>query len=133
MHVEFWLEEPSAKVALDGLLPRLFAGGEHTFVTFQYGNRETLLAKLPELLRTTASKLRDWPELRVVVLLDRDSKNCRTEKAHLEMMAQRAGLATKAAPALDGRFYILNRYRSRRYYGRHVGSFSAPVGPRRLP
>lgn len=109
MHVEFWLEEPSAKVALDALLPRLFDGEQHTFWTVEYRNREQLLEKLPELLRDAVARMRDWPALRIVVLLDRDQKDCWTEKRHMEALARAAGLSTKTAPSPDGRFQVVNR------------------------
>ena len=109
MHVEFWLEEESTKLALDQLLPRLFDGQANTFETFNYRNREQLLEKLPGLLRDAAARMRAWPALRVVVLLDRDQKDCRAEKRQLEALSRAAGLPTKTAPAADGRFWVVNR------------------------
>ncbi len=109
MHVEFWLEEESTKLALELLLPRLFDGETNTFDSISFGNREQLLEKLPSLLRDAGARMRGWPALRIVVLLDRDQKDCRAEKRHLEALAHAVGLPTKTAPDANGRFLVVNR------------------------
>ena len=110
MHVEFLVEELSAKKALDILLLHLFpADGPHSFETYSLESKTQMLDALPARLRDYASMMRDWADLRVVVLLDRDEQDCRALKLQLETLAASAGLTTKAASASTGRFQVVNR------------------------
>ena len=84
MHVEFLVEELSAKKALDILLLHLFpADGPHSFETYSLESKTQMLDALPARLRDYASMMRDWADLRVVVLLDRDEQDCRALKMQL--------------------------------------------------
>ena len=73
MRVEFLLEEPSAEAALTLRAPKLLPTDvECGFHAFQ--GKQNLLVKLPNQLRGYSQwRLHD---LRIVVLLDRDSEDC---------------------------------------------------------
>lgn len=49
MHIEFLVEEPSAKAALSNLAPRIVPGVEFRIIPFQ--GKHDLLSKLPARLR----------------------------------------------------------------------------------
>jgi len=85
MLVVFFLEEPSAKALLQGLLPRLLpANAEVQYVVFQ-GKQD--------LERNLSRKLRFWrrPDARFVVLRDQDSADCRKVKARLAALVRESG------------------------------------------
>lgn len=82
----FLLEEPSMKVFLDGLLPRLFPG--LNFLCIQHEGSGDLRASLPR-------KLRAWrePGVRFVVLQDNDGGNCHALKDRLRRLCEENGRA----------------------------------------
>ena len=92
MHFEILVEEPSAQVALDVLLPRLL-GPNHTWATHNFRDKQTLLRELPKRLRGYAH----WipPNWRIVVLIDEDRQDCLMLKARLNRAAREAGLADR--------------------------------------
>ncbi len=92
------------RAALEALLPGLTAGQAPVSRIIEH---RSLLAELPARLRGYARQ--HDPALRVLVLLDRDERDCHVLKARLEEAARLAGLATKTAPAWDGRFRVVNR------------------------
>lgn len=76
----FLLEEPSMKVLLDGLLPKLvpgWAAGEHFLCVPHEGKSD--------LLRSVPRKLAAWriPDDRFVVMHDNDGADCQAVKARL--------------------------------------------------
>lgn len=85
MELVFMLEEPSAKNFLDRLLPRVIPEGI-TFRTIPHQGKSDLQHSLP-------IKLRSWlnPEVRFIVLQDKDSLNCMDVKAGLIEICRRAG------------------------------------------
>lgn len=92
------------RAALEALLPGLMAGHNATWRIIEHRN---LLGEFPARLRGYARHAD--PTLRVLVLLDRDERDCRLLKARLEDAARAAGLATKTSPGWDGRFQVVNR------------------------
>jgi hypothetical protein len=80
----FLLEEPSMKVFLDGLLPRLFP--DLKFLCIQHEGKGDLRASLPR-------KLRAWrePGVRFVVLQDNDGGNCVALKEGLRRLCEENG------------------------------------------
>ena len=75
--IVFFLEEPSAKAMLKGLLPKLLPGGIETrYIVFE--GKQNLEA---EIVR----KLRGYrvPKARFVILRDQDAGDCRTIKHSL--------------------------------------------------
>src|SRR5262245_10281069 len=94
MHLEVLVEEPSAKVALDLLLPRIL-GAAHSSVVHAFQSKSELLQHLPVRLRGYARRFRydattnDW---RLVVLVDEDRQDCHRLKQSLQSCAQQASL-----------------------------------------
>jgi hypothetical protein len=80
----FLLEEPSMKVFLEGLLPRLFPG--LPFLCIPHEGKQDLEASIPR-------KLRAWrePGVRFIVVRDNDSADCRALKAALASLCQQEG------------------------------------------
>lgn len=105
MHVEFLLEEPSAEEALRLLLPKILPAAS-TFDLRNFQDKRNLLKQLKTRLRGYANLKR--PDLRVVVLVDRDKDNCGDLKQLLEDAALVVGLPTKTS-ARGGAFVVLNR------------------------
>jgi hypothetical protein len=81
----FLLEEPSMKVLLDGLLPRLFPGWlpEVHFKCVPHEGKSDLDKSIP-------IKLRSWriPNDRFVIVRDNDNADCITLKARLIKLCQ---------------------------------------------
>ncbi|HEY3270742.1 MAG TPA: DUF4276 family protein [Geothrix sp.] len=105
MHVEFLLEEPSAEEALRLLLPRLLPSTT-TYDLRNLQGKTNLLKQLRARLQGFANM--KLPDLRVVVLVDRDDSNCEDLKRQLEEAALAVGLPTKSS-ARGGTFVVLNR------------------------
>lgn len=85
MRLVFMLEERSAKVFLDALLPRLLPSGTE-FLTISHDGKQDLRRSIPR-------KLRAWqrPEDRFIVVHDKDSSDCRALKAELQLLCLSAG------------------------------------------
>lgn len=105
MHIELLVEEPSAEVALQNVLPRIL-GDQASFHIHPSHDKLDLLDKLPARLSGYRAWLpADW---RIAVLLDNDRDDCGQLKQRLEAHALRANLATKSSPRA-GAFQVLNR------------------------
>ncbi len=105
MHIEFFLEEPSAEAFLQGMLQKLLpAGVTSSFIVFQ--GKHDLLANLKPRLKAYRNWIPD--DYKIVVLVDEDRQDCQQLKAKLEAAAKAAGLATKTHPK-QGSFVVLNR------------------------
>lgn len=77
-HLVFFLEEPSAEVFLQGLLPKILPSGiEAKYVVFQ--GKQDLEKRLPKRLRAWRT-----PGARFVVLRDQDSGDCVAIKQYLK-------------------------------------------------
>lgn len=106
MHLEFLVEEPSAEVALQNLVPKIM-GAKISYRIHPFQGKQDLLKNLPNRLRGYRSWLpTDW---RVVVLIDEDRQDCLELKARLEQVAHQEGLVTKSRPNSSGNFQVLNR------------------------
>ena len=102
-HFELLVEEPSMEAFLQEVLSRAVAGCTFRIHTFQ--GKSDLIKKLQDRLRGYK-----WitPEYRIVVLVDRDSDDCRDLKRQLEDMAAKAGLISRSRSA--GRnWQVINR------------------------
>jgi Domain of unknown function (DUF4276) len=106
MYIEFLLEEYSAKVALDILLPKILPT-DWTWDLRYFRGKTELLKKLPPLLKSYATWIPSNHYL--VVLVDRDREDCHQLKADLEKIAASAGLITKTSANAGGTFQVLNR------------------------
>ncbi len=109
MQVDFLVEEPSAKAALEQLLPRLLPAS-CTYRVRAFEGWQDLLGDLKAVLQGYHRRiLREGEaDLRVVVLLDGDGI-CASRKASLEEKAAEAGLLTKTAAGPSQLFHVLNR------------------------
>ena len=86
----FFLEEPSAREMLKGLLPRLLPGDTvPQYVVFE--GKNDMKKQLPK-------KLRGWraPDSRFVVLCDKDGADCVRVKSELVEICRGAGGARRA-------------------------------------
>lgn len=86
--IVFLLEEPSMKILLDDLMPRIFPGlrvQEH-FQCIPHEGKTDLDRSIPR-------KLKAWrePNVRFVVVRDNDSANCITLKKRIKKLCQEAG------------------------------------------
>lgn len=105
MHIELFLEEPSAEAFLQGLLPRLLPPGT-TWNPIVFQGKTDLLGNLERRLKGYKSWIpMDW---KIVVLIDEDRANCLKLKARMEAAAAVAGLITKTV-ATGGQYVVLNR------------------------
>lgn len=106
MHLEFLLEERSAEVALEAILPKIVSPNvSHRFHAFQ--GKHDLLKQLPGRLKSYRYRMAD--DWRIVVLIDEDREDCRQLKAKLEQIAHDEGLVTKSCVTKNSRFQVVNR------------------------
>ncbi|MBO8093443.1 MAG: DUF4276 family protein [Prosthecochloris sp.] len=108
MTIELILEEPSAEAAMRLIMPKILAGrAEVNYINMR--NKSRLLQELPARLRGYKEQIRSGADIRIVVLIDRDSDDCEALKSRLEQMAYEAGLATRSRPLENGQFFVVNR------------------------
>ena len=100
MHIELFLEEPSAEAFLQGLLSKLVPGGT-TWNPIVFQGKTDLLGNLERRLKGYKSWMPD--DWKIVVLIDEDRANCRELKARMEAASAAAGFLTKTA-ANGGKF-----------------------------
>ena len=122
MHFEFLVEELSAKVALQNVVPRILPA-EHTFDIHAYQGKQDLLKKLPQRLKAYCSYMPQ--DCRIVVLIDEDRRDCHQLKAKLERIAVEAGLSTKSAPDSNDRYQLINRLAIEELEAWFFGDFEA--------
>jgi hypothetical protein len=91
--VEILVEERSAELALEVLVPKIIPGIPFKFRRFQ--GKPDLLKRLPGLLKGYASTIK-WDPLRIVILVDRDTDDCRELRGKLLCFVKDAGLPTDA-------------------------------------
>ncbi len=105
MHIELFLEEPSAEAFLSGFLHHLLPA-DTTWNPIVFQGKSDLLANLERRLKGYKSWMpQDW---KIVVLIDEDRADCLSLKKQMETAAIDAGLITKSA-AKGGTFTVLNR------------------------
>ena len=77
MHIEFFLEEPSAEAFLRGLLPKILTA-DTTWHPVVFQGKADLLKNLAARLKGYRPWLpQDW---RIVVLIDEDRADCRRKR-----------------------------------------------------
>jgi hypothetical protein len=108
VQLEVLVEEPSAKAALEILLPKLVPGTTR-FAVRDFGSKYKLLKALSQRLAGYARRIEAGEDLRIVVLIDQDSDDCTALKRQLEQAAAERGLTTKSRPDRNGRFVVVNR------------------------
>ncbi len=92
MQVEIYVEEPSAKAALELLVPRIIGEG-HDFKVHTFRNKQELLREIPKRLRAYARWIPD--DWRIAVLVDEDRQDCHELKARLVRAATDAGIGQR--------------------------------------
>lgn len=73
MHIEFLVEEPSTEVALNFLVPKII-GDIHAFKIHNFQNKDRLLKRLPQRMKSYVNSVRD--DWRIVIIVDQDRDNC---------------------------------------------------------
>jgi hypothetical protein len=104
VHIVFLVEERSAEVALDHLLPTML-GDRATFQIRPFNGKADLLQSLERQLRGLS---RGIPGVRFVVLVDLDDDDCQELKRRLDETATSVGLRTPSSTG-DGAIQIVNR------------------------
>lgn len=89
---------------LRAVLPKIL--GRIQFRIRRFHSKDQLLKHLPSRLQGYAQWIPE--DHKIVVLIDRDSEDCKRLKAQLEQMALNAGLATRSQPT-DSQFAVINR------------------------
>ena len=87
MHLELLVEEPSMEAALDELLPRIVP--DHSFKLHVHQGKTDRLRKVEQRVRAYARMT--WPDLCVVVVVDRDDDDCHALKRRLTDACTSAG------------------------------------------
>ncbi|WP_437643638.1 DUF4276 family protein [Sorangium sp. So ce362] len=88
MHLEILVEEPSAEVALNELVPKIVPGC--TFTLHPHQGKTQLLDRLPAKLSGYAKWLAE--DCRIVVLVDRDREDCIALKKRIVEAERKARL-----------------------------------------
>ncbi len=104
VHIDFLIEEESARVALNVLLPEMLPD-DALFDIYTFQGKYDLLKKLPNRLRAYRHSPLDMHK--VIILIDRDEKDCRDLKQKLELMVKQAGLVSKSENPTD--FQVVTR------------------------
>jgi hypothetical protein len=105
LHIEFLVEEYSAQVVLENILPKMLLA-ETSFAVRPFRGKPDLLKNLPARLKG----YKQIPNCQVVVLVDRDNDDCQELKTKLEDVARDIGLVTKSSiSSCDQCFQVLNR------------------------
>ncbi len=106
--LEVLVEEPSMEEALRLLLPKI-VGKRARWKVINMRNKGRMLQKLPDRLRGYKQQIDRGEQLKVVVLVDKDTDDCHELKKTLETMARNAGLQTKTAAGIGKAFHVVNR------------------------
>lgn len=105
LHLEVLVEEYSAEVALEKLLPKILPS-DVEFEIRAFRGKNDLLKKLAQRLKGYKAWLpENW---RIVVLCDRDNEDCKKLKKILEDRATSNGFITKSSSSNE-KFILLNR------------------------
>lgn len=123
--LEFLVEEESAAELLKPLLAKVFKGRRVRTAIRQFQGKPDLLKKLPHRLQGYAAARRRGDDIRVVVLIDLDADDCIALKRKLDVMADEAGLVTRAKGGKGGVFHVLNRIAIRELESWYFGDWVA--------
>jgi hypothetical protein len=104
-HLEVLVEEYSAEVALQSLLPRILPPNI-SYDIRSFRGKSDLLRKLPDRLKGYRSWIPD--DWRILILCDQDNEDCRELKRKLENHAVLSGFTTKSS-SNSNQFIVLNR------------------------
>ncbi len=105
MRLDFLIEERSTEVALANLVRKILPDTECLVYFHPFHGKPDLLKKLPERLRAYKNWIAD--DQVIIVMLDRDSDDCRELKTRMEKIAVEAGLKTRSSS--PDQFQLINR------------------------
>ncbi len=108
MRLEILVEEPSMEAALREFMPKILRG-RAGWKPINMGSKDKLLKALPDRLRAYRKRIDKGEDLKIIVLVDRDSDNCESLKQRLETIAHKACLTTKTAVNDQGDFQVVTR------------------------
>lgn len=97
-------EEPSAKAALEILVPKIRGPGKSPHWLIAHQCKTELLQKVPGLMRGYATPF--FANVNILVLVDSDRQNCRNLKKQLEKYALQSGLAVAPGASTQRRVYV---------------------------
>ena len=106
MHIEFFLEEPSAEFALKAILPKIISDNISCYF-YVFRGKQDLLGNLSTRLKGYRYWMLD--DQRIMVLIDEDRQDCLELKAALATIAHEAGLVTKSSATSKSNFQVVNR------------------------
>lgn len=106
--LEILVEEPSMEAALREIMPRILRD-RAPWKPINMGSKDKLLKALPARLRAYRKRIDNGENIKIIVLVDRDSDNCEALKHKLETIAHEAGLTTKTAVNGKGDFQVVTR------------------------
>ncbi|MGW7516977.1 DUF4276 family protein [Streptomyces sp. NPDC054796] len=125
--IEVLVEEESASTALRPLIHKILEGTGARFQIRHFRGKPDLIKRLPERLRGYAQARKRGEDLRVVVLVDRDSDDCAVLKADLDAIAREAGLTPRAGTGSgsSGSFHVLTCVAVRELESWYFGDWEA--------
>jgi hypothetical protein len=138
VELEVLVEEESAAEAVRVILARLLADDQVRFNVRKFQGKPDLLKKLPDRLRGYARACEKGQDIRVAVLVDRDTDDCSELKGRLDRIAADTGLAPRAHAGASGQFRVLNRIAVRELESWYFGDWPAvrkafPKAPEEAP
>lgn len=101
------VDEPSMAAALEQILPKLTNDTSVKTRIIDHGSKTKLLSDISSRMQRYAQ--RSLEDIRVIVLVDRDSDDCRVLKRRLEDAALAANLKTKSSTFGTIKFNVVNR------------------------
>ncbi|GGW90002.1 DUF4276 family protein [Streptomyces lomondensis] len=138
IQLEVLVEEESASEALKSVLAKITEGKRVKVGIRQFRGKPDLLKKLPDRLSGYAASRRRGEDVRVVVLVDRDTDDCVLLKRQLDKATADAGLVSRSRRDGSGTFHVLNRIAIRELEAWYFGDWAAvlagfPKAPRTAP
>jgi Domain of unknown function (DUF4276) len=123
-HLEFLVEEPSMETFLMAILPGLIAG-RATFSVHSHQGKSDLLGKLGARLRGYAKWIPN--SYKIFVIVDRDSDNCQTLKAVLELHATQANLVSRSTGVAQTSWNFVSRIAIEELEAWYFGDWSSMI------
>lgn len=125
IELEVLVEEDSAALAVQRILSRLFQNTRIRVGVRQFQGKPDLLKKLPDRLAGYARARSRGLDVRVAVLVDRDTDDCVALKKRLDRIADGAGLVPRLHARAPGQFQVLNRIAVRELESWYFGDWPA--------
>ncbi|GBF82579.1 DUF4276 family protein [Aphanothece sacrum] len=106
VHLEFLVEEFSAKECLETILPKILSPNI-TYKIHDFRGKSDLIKKLPDRLKGYKAWIPQ--DYKIIVLVDRDNEDCTKLKDKLEKIARETGFMTQSNRKNQKAFQLLNR------------------------